>query len=82
MFCVTEGVFSLLEVCRAINILSMFYEDRKKCLETADKLWFGIVDQYKQINSPESIVAVFTALPSLNKSRNLVMKVSSLQECK
>jgi hypothetical protein len=27
---------------RAINILSLFYEDKKKCLETADKLWFGI----------------------------------------
>ena len=71
----SEGVFSVLEVCRAISILSMFYEDRKKCLETADKLWFGIVDQYKQINDPETIVAVFGALPSLKKSRNIVMKV-------
>jgi hypothetical protein len=75
MICVTEGVFSVLEVCRAINILSMFYEDRKRCLEMADKLWFGIVDQSKQINSSESIVAVFTALPSLNKSRRIVMKI-------
>ena len=31
-----------LSVVRAINILSLFYEDKKKCLETADKLWFGI----------------------------------------
>jgi hypothetical protein len=29
-------------IIRAINILSLFYEDKKKCLETADKLWFGI----------------------------------------
>jgi hypothetical protein len=31
-----------LIIQRAINILSLFYEDKKKCLETADKLWFGI----------------------------------------
>jgi len=75
LLCVSEGVFSVVEVCRAISILSLFYEDRKKCLETADKLWFGIVDQYKQIVEPDTIVAVFGALPNLNKSRNIVLKV-------
>ena len=29
---------------------------RKRCLETADKLWFGIVDQYKHINDTETKV--------------------------
>jgi len=75
LFCVSEGVFSLIEVCQAINTLSMFYEDRKKSLEAADKLWFGIVDQHTELNNPEAIVAVFGTLPSLKKSRNIVLKV-------
>jgi len=75
LVCTSEGLFSVMEVCRAITILSQYYEDRKRCLETADKLWFGIVDQYKHINDPQTKVAVFGALPSLNKSRHIVMKV-------
>jgi len=75
LVCVSEGVFSVQEVCRAINILSMFYEDRRKCMETADKLWFGIVDHADQLNTTDNIVAVFTTLPSLKKSRNVVLKL-------
>ena len=51
LVCVSEGVFSVLEVCRAINILSTFYEDKKKCQETADKLWFGIFDKETRIKN-------------------------------
>jgi hypothetical protein len=72
---VSEARFSVTEVCRAINILSLFYEDKKKCLETADKLWFGIVDQHKQILDADTVTAVFSTLPHLNKSRNIVKKV-------
>jgi len=75
LVCVSEGVFSVLEVCRAINILSTFYEDKKKCQETADKLWFGIFDKEKELNTTENIVAVFGALPSLHKSRNMILKI-------
>jgi len=75
MLCVTEGIFSLQEVCQAINILSMFYPDRKRCAETADKLWFGIVDQRHHLDKPANIVAVFGALPSLYKSRSLILKI-------
>jgi len=75
LLCVTEGVFSVRQVCQAINILSMFYPDRKKCLQTTDKLWFGIVDQHNQLDKVDNIVAVFGALPNLNKSRPLILKV-------
>jgi len=75
LLCVSEDIFSVTEVCKAINILSLFYEDRKKCLETADKLWFGIVDQHKQIKDADTVTAVFSTLPNLNKSRNIVKKV-------
>merc|ERR1719457_431182 len=75
LLCVSEGRFSVTEVCKAINILSLFYEDRKRCLETADKLWFGIVDNQKQIVDADTVTAVFSTLPNLNKSRNIVKKV-------
>jgi len=79
LVCVSEGLFSVIEVSRAVNILSLFYEDKKKCLETADKLWFGILDQQKQINNAESVVAVFSTLPNLSKSRNLVKKIVEMK---
>eukprot|EP00088_Acartia_fossae_P006115 TRINITY_DN1279_c0_g1_i4.p1 TRINITY_DN1279_c0_g1~~TRINITY_DN1279_c0_g1_i4.p1 ORF type:complete len:716 (+),score=170.02 TRINITY_DN1279_c0_g1_i4:592-2739(+) len=75
LLCVTEGIFSVTEVCRAINILSMFYEDRKKCLEVADKLWCGIADLHKQIDNPDAVAAVFSTLPNLNKSRSIIIKI-------
>lgn len=75
LLCVTEGIFNLKEICRAIHILSLFYEDKKKCLETADKLWFGIVDQSSQLEDPDSIVSVFSILPHLAKSRSIIMKI-------
>lgn len=75
LICVTEGIFNLQQICQAINILAMFYDDRKKCLETADRLWFGIMDQSSQLVSAEDMVAVFSTLPNLNKSRNIVLKL-------
>jgi len=75
LVCVSEGIFSVEEVCQAVNILSGFYEDRKKCLEAADRLWFGIVDQYKDLDSPQNVVAVFGALPFLTKSRSIILKI-------
>ncbi len=35
------------------------------------------VDQSSQLDEPENIVAVFTVLPHLARSRNMIMKVSS-----
>ena len=56
-------------------LLSMFYEDKKHCLETTDKLWFGILDLGKEMEQVEDIVAVFTTLPHLHKSRVVVLKL-------
>jgi len=71
---VTDGLFSLQDICKAVHILSIFYPDNKKCKEVADKLWFGIIDQSKAMTT-EDIVAVFTTLPHLNKSRHMILKV-------
>ena len=39
-----------------------------------DKLWFGILDQSKNMQV-DDIVAVFTTLPHLNKSRRMIMRL-------
>merc|ERR1712106_1063771 len=71
---VTDGLFPLQDICKAIHILSIFYPDNKKCKEVADKLWFGLIDNSKDM-TPEEIVAVFTPLPHLTRSRNMILKV-------
>jgi len=71
---VTDGLFPLQDICKAIHILSIFYPDNKKCKEVADKLWFGLIDNSKDMTT-EEIVAVFTTLPHLTKSRNMILKV-------
>jgi len=73
--CVTDGLFSLPQICQAINILAEFSEHRKESLEAADKLWFGIMDKGEQLSSGEDIAAVFSTLPYLNKSRHFVLKM-------
>lgn len=73
--CVTEGLFSLPQICQAINILAGFYEHRKQSLEAADKLWFGIMDKGEQLSSGEDIASVFSTLPHLSKSRHIVLKM-------
>ena len=74
LVCVTDGLFSLQDICKAIHILSIFYPDNKRCKEVVDKLWFGIIDQSKAMTT-EEIVSVFTTLPHLTKSRNMILKV-------
>eukprot|EP00092_Neocalanus_flemingeri_P001663 GFUD01001774.1.p1 GENE.GFUD01001774.1~~GFUD01001774.1.p1 ORF type:complete len:670 (+),score=234.94 GFUD01001774.1:542-2551(+) len=74
LVCVTDGMFPLQDICKAVHILSIFYPDHKKCRQVADKLWFGIIDQSKSMTN-EDIVAVFTTLPHLTKSRNMILKV-------
>jgi len=71
---VHDGIFSLQDICNAIHILAIFYPDNKKCKEVADKLWFGIIDQSKAMTT-EEIVAVFTTIPHLTKSRNMILRV-------
>jgi len=74
LVCVTDGLFPLQDICKAIQILSIFYPDNKKCREVADKLWFGIIDHSKDMTTKD-IVAVFTTLPHLTKSRNMILRV-------
>ena len=74
LVCVGDGVFSLQDICKAIHILSVFYPDLQRCRDVADKLWFGILDQSKDI-SPEEIVAVFSTLPHLGRSRKMILSV-------
>jgi len=74
LVCVTDGVFNLQDICKAIQILSVFYPEHKKCQKVADKLWFGIQDQSKSM-TPADIVAVFSTLPHLTKSRKFILKL-------
>ena len=40
---ITEGVFSLTQICEAVLILSKFYpNDKKRSLEMTDSLWTGV----------------------------------------
>jgi len=74
LVCVGDGLFSLQDICKAIHILSVFYPELQQCRDVNDKLWFGILDQSKEMTS-EDIVAVFTTLPHLGKSRLMIMKL-------
>ena len=74
LLCVSDGLFSLQDICKAIHVLSVFYADSKQCREVNDKLWFGILDQSRDMNT-EDLVSVFSTLPHLGKSRNMIMKL-------
>jgi len=74
LVCVSDGVFSLQDICKAIHILSVFYPELQQCRDVNDKLWFGILDQSKNMQV-DDIVAVFTTLPHLNKSRRMIMRL-------
>jgi len=74
LVCVTDGLFSLQDICKAIHILSIFYPENKRCREVVDKLWFGLIDQGKDMTA-EEIVSVFSTLPHLTKSRKMILKV-------
>merc|ERR1719317_965088 len=49
LVCVTDGLFSLQDICKAIHILAIFYPENKRCREVVDKLWFGLIDQSKDM---------------------------------
>lgn len=54
--CVTEGLFSLPQLCQAVTILATFYpEDRKRSLEAADRLWFGLMDKGQKLGTGEAL---------------------------
>ena len=75
---ITEGLFSLDQVCQAVIILSKFYSnDKNRSLEMADKLWAGIMDKAPQELNVKSIPIVFATLPHLSSSRDLVYKMVS-----
>ena len=74
LVCVGDGLFSLQDICKAIHILSVFYPELQQCRDVNDKLWFGILDQSKEM-TPDDIVSVFTTLPHLGKSRMMIMKL-------
>ena len=75
---ITEGLFSLVQVCQAVIILSKFYSnDKNRSLEMADKLWAGIMDKAPRELNVKSIPIVFATLPHLSSSRDLVYKMVS-----
>ena len=69
---ITGGVFSLVQICEAVLILSKFYpNDKKRSIEMTDSLWTGILSKDLELCDPKSVVAVFRTLPCLNQSRDL-----------
>ena len=80
----TDGLFSIRQICEIVRILSKFYaNDKARNQELADSLWIGIVD--KAENSQEldvkSAIQVFKILPYLDKSRDLIYKIVSNKVC-
>jgi len=79
---ITNGLFSLTQVCEAVLILSKFYaNDKKRSLEMADRLWTGILNKDLELKDPKSVLAVFRTLPCLSQSRDLVYKMVSDKAC-
>jgi len=79
---VCDGLFSLVEVCEAVIILSKFYSnDKQKSLEMADKLWAGIVGKAPKELDVVSVPIVFGTLPHLSTSRDVVFKLVSFKAC-
>jgi hypothetical protein len=74
LVCISEGHFSLEQICEAVVILSDFYPDKKKCFDVADQLWAGIMDKSDKIDA-DNIAAVFSTLPHLRASRDIVYKM-------
>ena len=79
---ITEGCFSLVQVCKAVIILSKFYSnDKERSLKMADYLWAGIMDKAPKELDLKSIPLVFATLPHLSNSRDLVFKMVSSKAC-
>ncbi|TRY61567.1 hypothetical protein TCAL_05697 [Tigriopus californicus] len=72
--CVGEGVFTLRQVCDAIQVMGHFYPDKKRCFELADKFWSPLMDQMDPMTVRE-ISAVFATLPFLKQSRSLILTI-------
>jgi hypothetical protein len=78
LFLVTEGLFSLVQICEAVIVLSNFYSnDKMRSLEMADKLWAGIIDKAGKELNAKTMSSVFSTLPHLRSSRDLVLKLLS-----
>ena len=76
----TEGVFSLSQLCKVVSILSRFQisEDpvgpTSKHHRLADKFWAGIMDKSDELNA-ETMATVFNTLPNLKSSRGIILKL-------
>jgi len=82
MTLITDGVFSLTQVCEAVQILSRFYSnDKKRSLELADNLWTGIMDKADKELNLNTLIPVFRTLPCLSQSRDLIYKLVSNKAC-
>jgi hypothetical protein len=74
---VTEGQFSVDQVCRAVVSLGKLEMERDKRIkgDLVDKLWVGIVDKSDEIDV-HNIVEVFRTVQYFRKSRRLVMNLA------
>lgn len=76
----TEGVFSLAQLCKVVSILSRFQisEDpvgpSSKHHRLADKFWAGIMDKSDELNE-DTMAMVFNTLPHLKSSRGIILKL-------
>lgn len=83
----TDGLFSITQICEAVVILSRFYaNDRARSQELADSLWTGIVDKAENSKNNEELdiktaIHMFKILPYLTKSRDMIYKMVSSKVC-
>jgi len=76
----TEGVFSLPQLCKVVSILSGFQisEDpvgpSSNHHRLADKFWAGIMDKSDELNE-DTMAMVFNVLPHLKSSRGIILKL-------
>jgi len=66
---------NMSQICRAIHIVSVLFEDKKLNVATADKFWVGLMDKGRNVKTGEQIVEVFSTLPLLGKSRHMVLRL-------
>ena len=75
----TEGNFSLVQICDVISIVSNFYGVDKNMKryshELTDKLWSGLVEKTNDELSAETMVHVISVLPHLKVSRSVILNV-------
>ena len=75
----TEGNFSLVQICDVIAIVSNFYGldrvTKKRSHELTDKLWSGLVDKTHDELSADTMVHVISVLPHLRVSRGVILNV-------